>query len=331
MTDGQSHLSFHLAGRRHAIPMECVLELVYLPLIQATERVPGNILGIFSLRGEPVAVLDLAALLGLDPGPLSADDVMLIIRTPAGAGPYGLIVSTVEDLLEFAPEELKPPVEDPECQRLAPLVAWLGLREERLYHLLDLDLVVATALQAKAANRFPELFGTLPAALEAKLLDRAERATERHQEAAGSHLSCLDLGLGGERFALPLRAILRIAPCPPVFPVPGAPPAILGLVNLGSEPLLAVDLRPLLGMPRAALLPQAFLVVVEDGAGALGLYAEDLGEVLSIDLGELQARSGPEPDPVLLGDALQAGLVFHVLDLPLVLGHPGLSLATAPR
>ena len=331
MMDALSLLTFSLGGRRHAVPMACVQELLYLPLLQPTERVPGHVLGLVTLRGLAVPVLDLATLLGLGTGPVRADQILLLFRSPAGAGPYGLLVDAVDDLVNFEPSDLRPPMNDPDAEPLSPLVAWLGLREERLYHLLDLDLVVSYALSAKGGSRYEALFGGLAPALAEQLQARAERATEVQASEAAGGTACLELHLGGERFALPLKAHLQIAHCPPLFPVPGAPPAILGLTNLGGEPLLVVDLRPLLGMAAGAVLPQSFLLVVEDGAGVLGFYADDVGEVLDLDPGLLQAHPAGDASPLILGEWLDAGRVLHVLDLPLVLAHPGLTLSPAHR
>jgi len=329
MSEATSHLSFLLGGRRHAIPMACVQELVYVPMLQPTERVPGNILGLLNLRGAPIPVLDLTALLGLEGRPVKADDILLVFRAPSGAGPYGLLMEAVEDLLVFDLDELKPPMADPEAGSCSPLVAWLGLKEERLYHLLDLDLVVSYALGGRSPSRYEDQFTGLDEGLEALLKHRAEAATGQQAEANGVRNAFLEFRLGGERFALPLRSQLQIAHCPPVFPVPGAPPAMLGLANLAGETLLVVDLRPLLGMPPGALLPEAYLLVVEDGAGALGLYADDVGEILDLDPGRLLPHPAQTTGPLIRGEWLERGHVYHVLDLTLVLAHPALTLSSA--
>ena len=98
-----------------------------------------------------------------------------------------------------------------------------------------------------------------------------------------------------------------------------------------GEPLLVVDLRPLLGMSRGVLLPQAYFLVVEDGAGMLGLYADDMGDILDLDPEAVQVHPAKAAKPLVQGEWLEGGLVFHVLDLPLILAHPGLTLSPTPR
>jgi purine-binding chemotaxis protein CheW len=330
MTETMSHLSFIVAGRRHAMPMSCLQELLYVPLLQPTERVSGNILGVFNLRGEPIPVLDLPSLLDLPGRPASTEDVLLLFRPPSGSGPYGMLVDSVEDLLVFQPEELRDPLPDPLAEPLSPLVARLGMKGERIHHLLDLELLAAAINEGMGPRRFESTFGALDPAVEATLRTRAEEASGRREEERSGRFRHLEITLGGEHFAVPLAANLLITKCPPVFPVPGAPKAILGLVNNGGEALLVVDLRAILGMASGTLLPEAHLLVVEDGSAALGLYADEIGEVIEVGPEGLQAHPTRAAGSLLSGEWLSNGKVVHVLDFPLVLAAPGLTLSPSP-
>lgn len=85
----------------------------------------------------------------------------------------------------------------------------------------------------------------------------AERARElaRPPWADGpgaADMQVLQLTGGGGRWALPIAAVARIEPLSQWLPLPGQPPAVLGLLLLGGRRCLVVD--P--GVVLAALLPR---------------------------------------------------------------------------
>jgi purine-binding chemotaxis protein CheW len=96
------------------------------------------------------------------------------------------------------------------------------------------------------------------------------------------------LRLEADRYALPTACVRHVVATPGVTPVPTAPPAILGLMNLRGEVVPLLDLARLLGRPtvRSERLPYA--VVVETANGAAGLTVSEMPRV---------ERLGPEVGP----------------------------------
>jgi purine-binding chemotaxis protein CheW len=88
--------------------------------------------------------------------------------------------------------------------------------------------------------------------------------------------------LGGQLFAVPVSEIREVVRGLPATPVPLAPGAVRGLVNLRGTIAMAVDLRRRLDIPER---PDADLVnVVVDGAdGPVCLAVDDVGDVVEID------------------------------------------------
>ena len=80
--------------------------------------------------------------------------------------------------------------------------------------------------------------------------------------------------LGGASCALHVRQIGGIVTLGPLTPVPGAPPALLGVVNVRGSVVPVIDVRPLAGVSGADVSVGTFAVVLEDG---------DLRAALAID------------------------------------------------
>jgi purine-binding chemotaxis protein CheW len=55
--------------------------------------------------------------------------------------------------------------------------------------------------------------------------------------------------LGGAAYAIALETIADVAPAGPIYPVPLAPPAVLGLAERRGRPIAVIDLASLLDDP----------------------------------------------------------------------------------
>jgi purine-binding chemotaxis protein CheW len=73
----------------YALPIDWVLEVVAAPILTRLVTAPPIVLGLFNLRGQIVALLDTAALLGI--GTLDATAFAVVVHGPEG--PAGLAVT----------------------------------------------------------------------------------------------------------------------------------------------------------------------------------------------------------------------------------------------
>lgn len=114
--------------------------------------------------------------------------------------------------------------------------------------------------------------------------------------------------VAGEHYALPVDAVLEVAEIGDVTPVPGAPPAVLGVRNLRGQLVTVVDLATLFGL-EAGGLPER-IVVAEDGDRRAGLAVDSIPEVEAF----AQPTEAAESE-YLVGAALVDGDLVGVVDL----------------
>lgn len=123
--------------------------------------------------------------------------------------------------------------------------------------------------------------------------------------------------LDGYLFGVPVPQVQEVIRYQPMTPVPLAPPAVKGLINLRGQIVLAIDLRHRLSLPerRAGELPMN--VVVRTADGAISLLADEIGDVIEVE------ESSFEAPPETLRGALRStilgvykldGRLLHVLD-----------------
>lgn len=90
--------------------------------------------------------------------------------------------------------------------------------------------------------------------------------------------------LTGKRFAVPLDDIHVILPEPEVANVPGTPSWVLGVANHRGELLPVIDLAELLGLQRATVAKDPYLLVacVEGVPTGVGCRIDQLEDITSV-------------------------------------------------
>ncbi len=124
---------------------------------------------------------------------------------------------------------------------------------------------------------------------------RAERLAERRAEVRheGSAIDMVLIDVGRETLALPAESVREITALPPVTPVPGLPPYLVGITHLRGELVSVLDLGRWLGIAGAGAC--RYLVWLDHPKGPLGLLAERVAGFRRVWEDELdRARHGEE-------------------------------------
>lgn len=142
---------------------------------------------------------------------------------------------------------------------------------------------------------------------------------------AGKYLSFF---LGGEEYALEILRVQEIIGLIPISPIPRAPQAMRGVVNLRGQVIPVVDLRTRFGLEQREDTSETCIIVVQKSDRLVGIVVDRVSEVTDIQASEI------DPPPVLdaapatdfiLGIGKGEGKVRMLLDIECVLS--GLELA----
>jgi purine-binding chemotaxis protein CheW len=125
-------------------------------------------------------------------------------------------------------------------------------------------------------------------------------------------VQALLLPLGAELYALELTTVREVVPAPVITPLPGAAPALLGVINLRGEVVPVFDTARLLGLEPGPAADQ--VTVAETAAGPAGLVSH--GRPRRDDLGP-PAGAGALPGAV--SRHAVGGAVATLLDLDALL------------
>jgi purine-binding chemotaxis protein CheW len=100
-------LAFELDGAPYAIPVECVREIVRIRPITPVPRVPDEVRGVISLRGEIVQVIDVRRRLRLAPANPTRSSRIIVLQDDEGRV-AGILVDAVTEVLRLAESAIHP-------------------------------------------------------------------------------------------------------------------------------------------------------------------------------------------------------------------------------
>jgi len=113
------------------------------------------------------------------------------------------------------------------------------------------------------------------------------------QPPAGEGASWIGFTLAGQSYAAPVARVQEVIRRHDIAPVPGAPPAVCGLMNLRGRLLPVLDGRLRLALRGTVAVDDAAVrvLVLDSGDETLGLLVESVGELMQID----ETVIGPPP------------------------------------
>jgi purine-binding chemotaxis protein CheW len=101
------YLAFGLGGETYAVEIRHVAEILRPPPMTGVPRAPSTVLGVISVRGKLVTVVDLRRRLRL--APVAVDRKTRILLADAGIGEQvGLLVDEVRQVWRLAADEIEP-------------------------------------------------------------------------------------------------------------------------------------------------------------------------------------------------------------------------------
>lgn len=131
-----SNLVFNLGAEEYAIDIALVRELRGYGRVTRLAGAPPCMMGVVNLRGVIVPLIDLRIRLGR-PAPSYGETTVVIILAVDG-GTTGIVVDGVADVIDLAPEQIKPAPR----QGVDGHVLGVAAVDERLLMLLDIGALL---------------------------------------------------------------------------------------------------------------------------------------------------------------------------------------------
>jgi purine-binding chemotaxis protein CheW len=107
--------------------------------------------------------------------------------------------------------------------------------------------------------------------------------------ASALELQLVSVEVVGQSWGIPIAAVREVLGPQPLTPVPLAPPAVAGSLNLRGRIVTVLDLRATLGLGRTAEPEQATEIVIEQDGELYSLMIDKVGDALTFPMAALEA------------------------------------------
>jgi purine-binding chemotaxis protein CheW len=120
------------------------------------------------------------------------------------------------------------------------------------------------------------------------------------------------LATAGFRFGIRLEDVERAFRMVAITPLPGAPPSLLGAVNVHGDVLAVADLCRRLGLPPRAYGPDAHLLITRTPRRRLALAVDEVQGVIEVAASAIASTAAlaGAPHPVAGAVGLPDGVIF---------------------
>ena len=106
----------------------------------------------------------------------------------------------------------------------------------------------------------------------------------------GDDIEYVTLHVGEQIFGLPISQVHEVFGAQHITPVPLAPAAVVGLLNLRGRVVTALCLRTVLGLPDTATGQGRMAIGVESEGEAFALLVDRIGDVMRLTAGTFEAN-----------------------------------------
>ncbi len=145
----RAYLAFFLGDEEYALELGCLREILRPPPIAEVPRAPRDVLGVVTVRGEVIAVLDPRRRLELPPAGAAAP--ARIVVCDVGEGPVGLLVDRVTQVVRLEVSAVEPRPRGVGAAG-SEVIAGIGRLDDRLLVLLDAPALLGGRVRAEAAE-----------------------------------------------------------------------------------------------------------------------------------------------------------------------------------
>jgi purine-binding chemotaxis protein CheW len=147
-------LTFSLGREVYGVDILRVKEIRGWSPVTRIPQSPQSVLGVLNLRGAIVPIIDLRVRFALAQAEFTAVTVIIVLslRTEQGVRECGVVVDSVKDVVDIAPDSIRP-APSMNAGKASEFIEGIASCDEQMLILLNADDLVSTELSPAAAER----------------------------------------------------------------------------------------------------------------------------------------------------------------------------------
>jgi purine-binding chemotaxis protein CheW len=288
---------FTLDEQRIALPLPGVAQLIRSAVVTPLPQAPANVLGVISVQGESVPVLNLRQLLGLPERGIGPDAQFIIMIT--GRRRLALVVDEVKGVMDFPEQDLT--AAEPILPGLAFVKGAVRTRDGTIL-IKNPDLFLSFSDERLSDESIP-----------------SPVKTPEPPTPAQTGFDVMVFTLMNEHYGIETAHVREVYPAMEVTPIPCTPHFVAGVINVRGDIIAVINLKTYFELPVSESSSSGEVIIVEAGDSLFGVLADSTLGVSFVSLADFQA---PLPDlSGIRAESLRGGTKdqMFLLDIPRML------------
>jgi purine-binding chemotaxis protein CheW len=124
--------------------------------------------------------------------------------------------------------------------------------------------------------------------------------------------------LGGEKYGINVMQVQEVLRIAEIAPVPGAPPYVLGIINLRGNVVTVIDTRSRFGLMSKEADDSTRIVIIESEDHIIGIQVDSVAEVIDLRASEIETApnvGNEESSKFIQGVTSQENQLLILVDL----------------
>jgi len=137
-------------------------------------------------------------------------------------------------------------------------------------------------------------------------------------EAEDPVLQWVTFMLCNETYGINVMQVKEVLRYTEIAPVPGAPPFVLGIINLRGNVVTVIDTNSRFGLPSSEITDDTRIVIIESEEQVIGILVESVAEVVYLRQSEIESApnaGNEESAKFIQGVSNRDGVLLILVDL----------------
>ena len=111
---------------------------------------------------------------------------------------------------------------------------------------------------------------------------------QKNKDADDQVLQWVTFRLDGETYGINVMQVQEVLRYSEIAPVPGAPPYVLGIINLRGNVVTVIDTRHRFGLADGEVTDNTRIVIIETDNQVIGIMVDSVAEVVYLNQSEIE-------------------------------------------
>lgn len=147
--------------------------------------------------------------------------------------------------------------------------------------------------------------------------EKTTRASDK-SESEDPMLQWVTFRLCNETYGINVMQVKEVLRYTEIAPVPGAPPFVLGIINLRGSVVTVIDTNSRFGLASSEITDDTRIVIIESGDQVIGILVESVAEVVYLRQSEIESAPNAGTDEsakFIQGVSNRNGVLLILVDL----------------